>query len=319
VVLPSSIVSRFRCPTCHEDVHENHDLVCREGHVIPITSGYVDASGESDPSTAQTLESFGRQWIAFDQAKADDQVIWERFFREIPPEDLAEDVAIDVGCGNGRFAQLTARKVKALVALDGSLAVRSAAHNLRSEPNVAVVRSDLRAAPFSNGTFDLVSCLGVLHHLEDPEEGFKAIERLVAPEGRLLIFIYSRPERFGPRTVALASVATARRVTIHIPPRAMRIISWSIAMAAWLFIIGPGRFGERHSLRPLARMPLAAYRNLAFHNAWLNTYDLLMAPIEHRYVWAEVERWFREAGLVVDSVRDENGLIILAHRPPPPD
>jgi SAM-dependent methyltransferase len=296
-------------------MHENGELICRLGHVIATTDGYLDAAGEPDASTARTLDSFGHQWNAFDEVKADDEVIWQRFFKDIPLEDIAMDVAIDIGCGNGRFAQLTARRVKALVALDGSLAVRSAAQNLRSEQNVAVVRSDLLSAPFRDRTFSLVSCLGVLHHLEWPQDGFRAIQRLVAPEGRLLIFIYSRPERLSGRTLALASVGAVRRVTIHLPRALMRIFSWFIAMAAWLLLIRPGRFGERHSLRALRRLPLSAYRDLAFHNAWLNTYDLLMAPLEHRYVWAEVEPWFREAGLIVDSVRDENGLIVLAHRP----
>jgi hypothetical protein len=48
---------------------------------------------------------------------------------------------------------------------------------------------------------------------------------------------------------------------------------------------------------------------------WLDTFDRLSAPIEHRYVWEELEPWYSANGLIVDSVRDESGLFILAHRP----
>jgi hypothetical protein len=47
----------------------------------------------------------------------------------------------------------------------------------------------------------------------------------------------------------------------------------------------------------------------------LDTFDRLSAPVEHRYVWEDLEPWFRSAGLVVDAHREETGWFILAHRP----
>ena len=47
----------------------------------------------------------------------------------------------------------------------------------------------------------------------------------------------------------------------------------------------------------------------------LDTFDRLSAPVEHRYVWSELQPWFDQTGLVVDAARDETGWFILAHRP----
>ena len=46
----------------------------------------------------------------------------------------------------------------------------------------------------------------------------------------------------------------------------------------------------------------------------LDTFDRLSAPVEHRYIWSELEWWFTEAGLKVDAVRKEPGWFIVAHR-----
>jgi hypothetical protein len=59
---------------------------------------------------------------------------------------------------------------------------------------------------------------------------------------------------------------------------------------------------------------MSTYRDKPFRSLVLDTFDRLSAPVEHRYVWAELEPWFAEAGLVVDAARDETGWFVLAHR-----
>ncbi len=60
---------------------------------------------------------------------------------------------------------------------------------------------------------------------------------------------------------------------------------------------------------------MGAYRGKPLRSLTLDTFDRLSAPVEHRYVWADLAPWFSQAGLVVDAVRDETGWFILAHRP----
>ncbi|MGA3220527.1 MAG: hypothetical protein ABSE77_15835, partial [Acidimicrobiales bacterium] len=62
------------------------------------------------------------------------------------------------------------------------------------------------------------------------------------------------------------------------------------------------------------KLPLSVYRKRSFRALWLDTFDRLSAPVEHRYVWDELRPWFSEEGFAVESVRDEAGFFIVATR-----
>ena len=108
-------------------------------------------------------------------------------------------LGLDAGCGKGRFTRVLARYLKTVVALDGSEAVHAAVHNLRDQENVGVVRADLRLPLFAPQSFDFISSLGVLHHLDDPREGFERLAQYLAPGGQMLVYLYSRPDSFNTR------------------------------------------------------------------------------------------------------------------------
>jgi hypothetical protein len=46
----------------------------------------------------------------------------------------------------------------------------------------------------------------------------------------------------------------------------------------------------------------------------LDTFDPFHAPVDYRYVRAEVERCFAEVGAVANGARDHTGWFVLAHR-----
>ena len=60
---------------------------------------------------------------------------------------------------------------------------------------------------------------------------------------------------------------------------------------------------------------MSTYRDKPFRSLVLDTFDRLSAPVEHRYIWAELAPWFADVGLVVDAARDETGWFVLARRP----
>ncbi|MEO5336035.1 MAG: class I SAM-dependent methyltransferase [Magnetospirillum sp. WYHS-4] len=47
------------------------------------------------------------------------------------------------------------------------------------------------------GPFDYIDCCGVLHHLEDPAAGLKALEAVLAPEGGIGMMLYGELGRIG--------------------------------------------------------------------------------------------------------------------------
>lgn len=316
--LPTEVLDRLRCPQCGQPVAEvDGGVGCDRGHVMAWRAeGYLDASGEPlDEATARTFASFGYEWTQFSAVDPEDERFWTRYFADVDLDWLAGQVALDAGCGKARYTRLTARHTGPLVALDGSEAVVAAAANLADAPDTVVVRSDLRAAPFAPASFGFVSCLGVLHHLSDPAAGFASLAALVAPGGRILVYLYSRPVGRGVRAAALRAATAVRRVTTRMPHGVLRALCLPLAAVLYAGVVLPGRVGEKRGWASLAGLPLDAYRGFPLRSLWLDTFDRLSAPVEHRYVLDEVRPWYEAAGLDIEAHHELGGLTILARRP----
>jgi len=351
-VIPPRVVDCLRCPTCAGAVvfdEASGGVVCAAGHRIHLRQGYLDATAASTASattaaagapittptanrgaphraldgalgpgadtTERTMASFGYEWNAFDEVRDEDDRLAAIYFRDLDLAALAGGLGLDAGCGKGRFSRVLAPHLDALVALDGSSAVEAAARNLERFPNVAVVRADLRSAPFAPGSFDFIACLGVLHHLDDPHEGFERLVEYLAPGGRLLLYLYSRPSSFGWRWAALAVATVVRRLTVKMAPARLRALCRPVAWVLYAGVVLPGRVGARFGFGPLARLPMDAYRDMPVRSLVLDTFDRLSAPVEHRYAWSDLEWWFTRAGMSVDAARDETGWFIVARKP----
>jgi ubiquinone/menaquinone biosynthesis C-methylase UbiE len=54
-------------------------------------------------------------------------------------------------------------------------------------PNVAYVRGDAGALPFTDGSFDAVCCFAALYFIEEPMRAIDEIVRVLAPGGRVAL------------------------------------------------------------------------------------------------------------------------------------
>ena len=311
------IIEYLRCPrSASSFVSQPTGVLCALGHRFSERSGYLDFSTESQAAgtTARTFSSFGYEWNAFDAIRDEDESFAAIYFKDLDLPGLAGRVGLDAGCGKGRFTRVLARHLKTVVALDGSEAVHAAVHNLADQGNIGVVRADLRLPLFAPESFGFISSLGVLHHLDDPRQGFLHLTQYLAPGGQMLVYLYSRPESVNARALALAAASVVRRATVHLPHPLLKALSGPIAALLYAGVVLPGRWGEDRRRRALSRLPMSTYRDKPFRSLVLDTFDRLSAPVEHRYIWAELEPWFTDAGLVVDTARDETGWFVLAHR-----
>jgi SAM-dependent methyltransferase len=314
-VITDALLSRLRCPRCGSPMTgDDGGLSCPAGHRFPRRDGYYDCSeAPSDPLTSDTIRSFGYQWNAFDEIDEGGKANWLEWFADVPWDELRDAVALDAGCGRGQFSLLSAPHLGSVVALDGSLAVRTAARHLANVPNACVVRADLHRTPLAPGSLDFVFCMGVLHHLADPARGLRTLARLLHPGGLLLFFVYSRPEHDrGIRPPALRVLASLRFLTVRTPRRLLRALSWPVAAAVYLAFVLPAGVAERLGSHRLRTLPMAGFRGQSFYNLWGATFDLLATPSERRYVRAEVDALVQGAGLEPVSVREHAGWVVLA-------
>jgi SAM-dependent methyltransferase len=317
--IPGAILDRLRCPACGDPVQDagGGGISCPSDHRYAFRDGYLDCSGEpvADGSTERTFASFGFEWNHFDNVRDEDADFAEVYFRDLDLAGLEGKVGLDAGCGKARYSRFLAQHLTALVALDGSSAVEAAARNLEDTASALVVKSDLRTAPLARESFDLVASLGVLHHLDDPRQGFNRLLTYLAPGGQILLYLYSRPATFGMRSLALRLATALRTVTVRLPHRTLKAVSQGIAAGLYVGVVMPGHYGDRRGVAALAGLPMDAYRGKPLRSLVLDTFDRLSAPVEHRYVWKDLAPWFADAGLVVDAARDETGWFVLAHKP----
>jgi SAM-dependent methyltransferase len=318
--LPDAVLERLRCPTCGQGVTPlpgDTGVECGAGHRFDRRDGVLDFSRAARPqgSTERTFASFGYEWNAFDEVRGEDESFATVYFRDVDLDGLRGKVGLDAGCGKGRYTRFLAEHLEAEVALDGSSAAEAAARNLADIPGAVVVRSDLRDAPFAPGSFDFISSLGVLHHLDDPFAGFERLVTFLAPKGQVLLYLYSRPDNLSLRSVAIRCATAVRMLTTRLSHPALKALSTPIAAVLWGAFVIPGAWGERRGIAALAGLPMDAYRGKPFRSLVLDTFDRLSAPVEYRYVWSDLEPWFERTGLVVDAARDETGWFVLAHRP----
>lgn len=108
---------------------------------------------------------------------------------------------LSAGCGTGQFPLGIAQDVKARVlAVDLSLASLAYAKRKAQEfglTGIEFAQADLLELAAIGRRFDIVECSGVLHHMADPFQGWRALLSLLRPGGFMLVGLYSEVARRG--------------------------------------------------------------------------------------------------------------------------
>jgi SAM-dependent methyltransferase len=143
------------------------------------------------------VDSFSYQWHRFQTTQVD-SAQQERLTETdllhktgLTPETVRGRLVLDAGVGVGRHAEVLAGWGAHVVGLDLSRSVDVAVANLARFPNAVVLQGDLMAPPFAPGSFDVVMSIGVLHHTPDTRRALESVARLVAPGGRLAVWVYA--------------------------------------------------------------------------------------------------------------------------------
>ena len=199
---PAALVDRLRCPRCGQPVAaaDAGGTVDAPREPLRLAEGLSRRLGPAGGRRhhQHTYASFGYEWNTFDEVRDEDVGFADVYFRDVDFATLRGKVGMDAGCGKGRYTRFVAPHLDNLVALDGSSAVEAAVRNL-AEFQRHVVKSDLRTAPFALESFDFIFCLGVLHHLDDPQAGFRQLVRFLAPGGSILLYLYGQSEDRHPQ------------------------------------------------------------------------------------------------------------------------
>lgn len=302
-------IPRLLPPTLQSMLWEMHpEFFRRHRERLPISMRLMTEADKNLPpedrnlkAQLETAKSFGYEWQAFSEMLPDYETNFRWYFERFDPGQFAGKRVLDAGCGTGRhtfyMAQSGAREV---VAMDFSQAIEVAAHNNRGNENTHFVQADIYHPPFLPAAFDFVYSLGVLHHLPDPEKGFRTLLSLLCAGEFINLYLYWNLEGEAAwRRAVLKAVTQVRRVTTKMPHTMLQKLSWMIAAGFQLAFVLPSRALAALPLtRGLAdRVPLGHYRKYSFRVLYTDQFDRFSAPIENRYSRADVSGWFERAGL----------------------
>ena len=100
--------------------------------------------------------------------------------------------ALDVGCGEGQLPRELRRRVDEVVGLDPD-GPGVALARAQAGPGLSYVVGDVLTHPFEPASFDLVSSVATLHHL-DATAGLRRMAELLRPGGVLVVVGCARSE-----------------------------------------------------------------------------------------------------------------------------
>ena len=99
------------------------------------------------------------------------------------------------GCGTGQHSITTAARFKSSKVLAIDLSLSSLAYAKRKTEELAIKNIDYMQADILdlgqlNKQFDIIESVGVLHHMDNPMEGWKVLTDCLKPDGLMLIGLY---------------------------------------------------------------------------------------------------------------------------------
>lgn len=221
------------------------------------------------------------QWAHYED---DEPILFADWILPNRIEDFRGKRVLDAGCGPGHHMRLVAPVAAHVTGLDLNTSAL-ARERLSPLENVSVVEADLATYGVEE-PYDVVYCIGVIHHTDDPDRSFRNLEKLCRPGGRLIVWCYSREGNGLVRTI----VEPLRKLVFRRLGRGV-VGGISTLVTALLYPIV-------HTVYrlPLGGLPYYAYfqnfRKLGFRRNALNVFDKLNAPQTQFISRERVGRWF---------------------------
>lgn len=250
----------------------------------------------------RTIADFGDQWTRFQGNEGYYGSV--ELFRDmcgplIGPEDVSGRQVGDIGSGTGRIVRML---------LDAG-----AAHVLAVEPSDAadVLRKNLEAfgdrveclrttgdgiPPESH--LDLITSIGVLHHIPDPVPVVRAARAALRPGGRMLVWLYGREGN----SAYLALTLPIRAITTRLPHQPVFVVA-RLATA----LLGPYIALCRHVPLPLRGYFVDVFGKMSYRKRELIVYDQLRPAYAKYYTRDEAISLLRDNGFEDVRVHHRHG------------
>lgn len=316
----TSLLPLLACPDCEAelrfsslDAHPRPEVWLESGTLtcagcrreFPIANGIPQLypKGSLALGVRRTQTSFAWEWLRYPGSLPEDRAL---FLEEtqIPEAEFAGKVALDAGCGMGRYARVSRSLGATVVAFDLSESVTRLLPAAAGDPGLHLVQGDLLHPPFKAGAFDIVYSQGVLHHTKNTEQAFLQVAPLAKKGGLVSVWVYGTP---GPwSSFSTNPLRTGRRWLRKLLP-----LAWLVVWARLLFsdllrllttcLPVPVLYALCYPITILGAVPVLKYLTFSVHPDFqvrlIENFDWLAPPYQFKHTKEEVRGWYRHAGL----------------------
>ena len=248
-----------------------------------------------------TVDSFGDEWIRFDQTVLPDkeaQKIFDEYFAVFPWDQLPLNATgFDMGCGSGRWARLVAPRVGHLHCIDPSSALNVAKRALSSSTNVSFHKSAVDDHPLPPASQDFGYSLGVLHHVPDTAAAIRECVVMLKPGAPFLVYLYYAFDNRSRLFKLIWQISDIfRKVIYRLPAKLKNIVTDALACLIYFPLARLALLLE-HMGVPIESLPLSYYRNHSFYTMRTDSRDRFGTPLEQRFDRQEIHDMMLLAGL----------------------
>ena len=282
---PASLLADF--------LHNNAEFAGKYEGKLPKSASPDNIKDKNMSLKRRTSSSFGFEWATFNEVIDEYEANFLSYISPIEKQFFKGKLVLDAGCGAGRHSYFAAKYGAEVIAFDLSKAVEAAYKNTSRFPKVHVLQADIYNLPFKK-EFDYIFCIGVLHHLPDPQQGFNNLVPLLKPNSPISIWVYGRKNNF----LAIYIYEPIRKITTRIPHKALYYLCYLPALIMELFNILYKIFNRFSLTKCIASvMPFRYYSNFPFRTKLNDSFDVFSAPSAKYYTEPEIQSWFAQTGL----------------------
>jgi len=138
-----------------------------------------------------TAKAFATSWNNLPGGSVYTHDQFSEWMKPLQKKDFEGKEVLELGCGNASLLVHSSRwGAKRVVGVDLGDSVLSARQNMDEGAGCDWVVEQADLVKFDSAGFDVVYCIGVLHHLKSPRAGFDAVLRNVRHGGAFHCWVY---------------------------------------------------------------------------------------------------------------------------------
>jgi SAM-dependent methyltransferase len=192
---------------------------------------------------------------------------------------------LDAGSGPGVQIRMMGEVAKSVTAVDLEAIDVSSDKTRDLSSVITYVRDDIMNMDLGR-QFDVVNCVGVIHHTDDPTRTYWNLFRHLKPGGRMIIWAYAEEGNWLMKHI----IEPFRKAVLDNAPHAVILgLSNVITALMWPIVHTVYRL-------PLRFLPYYDYfvnfRRMSFERNALNVYDKLNAPQQYFIPRSTIDQWF---------------------------